>query len=235
MGPNITKVDQASQATPFAQDFLGALQGYLSSLKTGAPGPLQQQGVGASGQQYDNGLAQLFGGVNTAAGVKNYTPQLIDATTNVSNRQTDRNAAQIRESFGASGNRLGTSRARVEGQYRNEAGDTLAQTIASILMAQNQAETQARQFDVGANQAAFGTYANIAGAGILPQEIIATPSIGSQIVNGLISGAAAYLGGGGAIPGLGGGGAGSMPTGFGGMPARGGGFNSLPPTGRINI
>lgn len=231
MGPNIKKVDQSSQATPFAEDFLKLLQGQISGMLTPGAGPLQGQGIGTSPQQYDNSIARRIGGVDTASGVQDFTPQLIESVTAKSNLNTDRNAAQVRESLGAGGSRLGTSLAKVEGRTRNEAGVDLSQLIAQILMGQNQQVTQARQFDVQANQQALAPFVNLASQGILPQEIIASPGIGSQILSGLIQGASAYLGGGGAIPGLGDRDAKVAPgttNPFGGMPNNGGVY-TLPP------
>lgn len=189
MGPSIQREERSSQATPFAEDFLKQLQGILSQSGGAQTDGPRQQNLGGS-------PAAALGGVNTAAGVRDQTPGLIDAITRRSNIQTDRNAAQVRESFGAAGNRLSASRGRVETRGRNEAGFDLAQIIAGILSNQAGRETQAEQFDVGANQQFMQMLAMIAGQGIIPEELIVGPGIGQQLLTGGIRAGAAVLSGG---------------------------------------
>lgn len=186
-GPNVQREERSSQATPFAEDFLKQLQGLLSQTGGAQTVGPQQRGVGGS-------PAAALGGINTAAGVRDQTPGLIDALTQRANVATDRGAAQIRESFGAQGGRLGTSRQRVEGQFRNEAGFDLNQIIQQILTGQAGRETQAQQFDVGANQQFFQLLSSIAGLGIIPEELIVSPGLGSQLLAGGIKGGAAAIG-----------------------------------------
>jgi hypothetical protein len=203
MGVNTKNVAVSSQATPLAEDFMKMLQGWLANPSGTPSGPQQRTGVGSGVDQYMNSPAARIGGVNTAGQVQDYSTQLMDAVTARSGLATDRNAAQIRESFGASGNRISSSLAAKEGQYRNEAGMNLDQIIAQILTEQGDRTQSARQFDVGANQAALNPYMQAMQLGALPEEVIASPDWKSQLLTGVLQGAGAYLGGGGSF-GLGG-------------------------------
>lgn len=203
MGPNIEKVERTSQATPLATDFMRMLQGWLSNPEGTPAGPAQRTGVGSGSDQYMNSPWARLGGVNTAAGVADYTPQLTQAVTEKSNLGTDRGAAQIRESMGAAGNRFSSSLARTEGQFRSEAGTNLDQLIAQILTDQGARQTQAQQFDVNANFQALAPFLQAMQQGVIPEEIIATPGWGSQLISGAMQGLGAYVGGGGRF-GLGG-------------------------------
>jgi hypothetical protein len=159
---------------------------------------LSQQGGAQTEGPLQNNLgrspAAAIGGVNTASGVTNQTSGLIDAVTQRSNVATDRGAAQIRESFGAQGNRLSTGLARTEGQFRNEAGFDLSQIIAGINNQQAGRETQAAQFDASANNQILQILSGIAGTGILPEELLVSPGIGSQILSGLLQTGASFAG-----------------------------------------
>lgn len=232
MGPNIQSVDRSSQATPFAEDFLKLLQGQLSTAF--APG------AGTAGMTPGTNFQQALGGINTASQLTNAAPGLIEALTNRSQATTDRDAAQLRESFGAMGGRFGSAVSRGEGQLRSESGLNLDQLVASVLMEQSGREQAARQFDVMSNLEAAIPFFQMAGQGIIPQEIIASPGIGSQLLSGGLNALGMYLGGGGSF-GLGnlfGGGGGNQPQGPMQFPNPGSGGNIWeqpqfgPPPGR---
>lgn len=230
MGPNIKSVERTSQATPFANDFLKYLQGQMSTAfatPTGTAGSTP----GQSAQQYTN-FQQKLGGINTAGSFADETPALLNALTARSNATTDRNAAALREGNSALGNRFGSSAARGEGLLRAESGLNLDQLLASVMIDRANALQQARQFDVGANIEAVNPLFNLAGLGIIPNEVIASPGVGQQILTGGLQALGTYLGGGGGFGGLGklfggGGGPPQMPPSFPGLPNSGG----VPATG----
>lgn len=223
MGPNIQSVERTSQATPFAADFLKLLQGQLSTAQ-GVPTGTAGSTPGQSAQQYTN-FQQRLGGINTAGNFADETPALIAALTARSNATTDRNAAALREGHGALGNRFGSSLTRGEGLLRSEAGLNLDQLIAGVMLDRSNALQQARQFDTMANIESVAPFFNMAGLGIIPNEIIASPGVGQQLLSAGIDGLAAYLSGGGSF-GFGGG--------KGGAPNMGGG-GSMPQLPRIDF
>ncbi len=104
---------------------------------------------------------------------------------------------------------------------QDDAGNNLDQLIAGIMTDQGARQQSAREFDVNANQnknnqflqglqALFGmgeantnTFKDVASQGIVNPETIATPSLGSQLLQGGLSALTSYLGSGGKF-GLGG-------------------------------
>lgn len=211
MGPKIQRVENRSQATDYAENFLDVLNGQVNQA-AGAQtvGPQQAGGVGNGEGQRANAIDRL-GGVNTLAGVEDHSDQLISAVTAKNAAGFDRQAAEIRESQGILGNRFGSSTSRGIGLAGAENQLNLDQLIASILTDQGARKTQAAQYDANANLGRAGLMANVASTGILPDEIIATPGVGSQLLSAGSNIAAAYLTGGMSLPSMGGGGGKPQP------------------------
>lgn len=209
MGPKIQSVDRTSQATPYANDFLRILQGHLDSAFTTPTGTAGMT-PGQSPVQMTN-FQQKLGGINTAGSLVDSSPQLIEALTRRSAVTTDRNAAALREGHGALGNRFGSSLTRGEGLLRSESALNLDTIIGNILMEQAARQQAARQFDVQANLEAAAPFFQMASLGIIPNEIIASPGVGAQLLSGGLDFLGSFLGGGGKLPFFGGGGGG---TGF---------------------
>lgn len=202
MGPNVKTIQQSNAATPLSNDLLGMLQGYIHQ-QGGAQttGPLQKQGSGTAGQQYNNSVEQRLGGINTEGALGDETDKLISAVQNRSSATTERNAAALRQSFGTSGNRFSSAAAKGEGLLRSESGTNLDQTIANILNAQVGQKQAAREFDVNANHQAASNFFQLGSQGILNPEQIVSPSIGQQLFSAATQIGAAYLG---KAPGIGG-------------------------------
>lgn len=216
MGPKVQSVDQTNRATPLAEDFLKILQGQIDegAFGTGV-GPLQRE-AGTSAKQFVNSM-QGAPDVNTAGKVGDYSKRLIDSTTELSNRQTNRGAADLREAFGAAGTRYGSSLATGEGRYRADANMDLGNIIAQILTSQGDREQSARQFDVNANQNKNAQFMNalsqlfgmgeantapflgISQQGILNPETIVSDSLASTLLKGGLNTASSYLEGGGDV------------------------------------
>ena len=187
MGPDIKRVQPKSQATPFAEDFMKVLEGYISTAFSNN-GPMQRES-GSSPRQY----LQSVMGINTAGDLRNDSDRVIGGIQKGHNMRVDRGASQIREQFGGAGHRISSSLAAKEGQFRNEAGINLEELIGQVLLNQSAQEQAARQFDVQANISAFAPLFQMASLGIMPEEIIATPGVGSQILTGITGGLSNYL------------------------------------------
>ncbi len=179
-GPNVQKEEVTSQATPLAEDFLKILQGQLGegAFGTGV-GPLQRE-AGTALRQFISGL-QGQGGVSAGA------DRLIGGIEERGEARIERGAADLREQGGILGQRFGSSLAQGEALFRSEAGAELDRTVGGI-------QQQQEQFDsnqlLAAISALFGfgernvaTVGQAAGLGIFPEEIIVSPSTGTQIIS----------------------------------------------------
>lgn len=216
-GPRIDRVERTSQATPFAEDFLKQLQGELAAygLGTGV-GPLQRES-GTAIRQYLAGLQQR------AAGLSQGKSPLLDAISKRNEEFVNRQAASLKDVFGASGARFGSQVARGESDLRRGAASDFAVTSAGTLLQEQQFLDQllpaviGQQFQMGG--AALAPMLQLAQLGILPEEVIASPGLGQQLVGGGLTAAGAFLGGPAA--------AGLFQGGFGGG-GGGGGINTVP-------
>lgn len=203
MGPQTKPVERRSQATPFAEEFLKQLMGELTQSKGAqTTGPMQRTGVGSGPQQT---FTSRLGGVDTASGVADHSTQLIDALQSRSQATSQRNAAELREGFSLMGNRVGSSLARGEALQRSEEKLNLDQLIAQVLTDQGARKTQASQFDAAQNAQITQMFAGLAGLGIIPEELIVSPGIGSQLLSAAANIGSAYVSGGGSLFGGGGG------------------------------
>lgn len=202
MGPDIQNVERGSQATPLAEDFLAKLQGQLSSEAFGTGvGPLQR----LAGANIGDVIAMLQGG-GTAGRLRDDSAGLVrDVEAGAARRGAEGRANIIESVSGSTGDRFGSAVARGVGDFEQGAQLDLNQLISQILFEQSAREQSAREFDIGAllqaigGQQAFGeqntgTFERFSMAGILPEEIIASPGIGSQILNAGLQAGAASLG-----------------------------------------
>lgn len=219
MGSSIQTVENRNLASPLSEDYIKVLQGQIDegAFGTGV-GPMQRS-AGKSAQQYVRGLEERVGaGVNTESKVQDYSSRLIDAERTLANRQTDREAANLREAFGAAGTRYGTTLLQGEGRFREDRAQGLDATIAQILTQQGDREQAAREFDItsGQNQmqmllqgiaslfnmgeANTAEFSKFASQGIVNPDNIVTPGLGSQLLSGGLNFLSSYLSGGGKIP-----------------------------------
>ena len=101
----------------------------------------------------------------------------------------ERGAADLREQGGILGQRFGTSLSSGEALFRTEAGAELDRTVGGIQLQERQFDQQAlfqaisQLFDFGESN--VNTIGQFAGLGILPEEIIVSPSTTTQIVTGV--------------------------------------------------
>ncbi len=180
-GPNIESEEVTSQATPLAEDFLSILQGQLSSGAFGT-------GVGPLQREAGTALRQFIQSLRGQGGVSEGSARLIGGLESASQARTERGVADLREQGGILGTRFGSSLAQGEALLRSESGAALDQLIGGI-------QEQGRQFDIGLllqsigqlfgqGQANIQPFQQFAELGIFPEEIIVSPSTGTQIVTG---------------------------------------------------
>lgn len=200
-GPQIENVTRESQATPLAEDVLQSLRGQLAEGSFGqGVGPLQRQGSNAV-SQYLNHLQGVAAGGSTP---------LIDALTRLHGRQTERGAANVKEQMGVAGAAAGSSLADALSLYQAEQDAAFDVTAANSLMQQEQMLLNAANmlFDMG--QLNIQPFLQMAQLGIIPEEIVASPGLGSQLLTAGANTLGAYFGSGGRLP-FGGGGGGGGP------------------------
>lgn len=180
-GPNVQREEQVSQATPLAENFLEILQGQLSSGAFGT-------GVGPLQREAGTALRQFITSLQGPGGVSAGSARLIEGLEATSQARTERSAADLREQGGITGARFGTSLASGEALLRSEAGASLDQLIGGI-------QEQGRQFDVGLllqsigqlfgqGQANLQPFQQFSALGILPEELIVSPSTTTQVITG---------------------------------------------------
>jgi len=186
MGPRVQREEQRSQATPLGNDFLKILQGQIAEGSFGqGAGPLQRH-AGTALEQYLNSIQERV----SSGQDSNQTSQLISSLTKGSETRTNRQAADLREGFGAAGNRFGSAGALGEARLRGDVASNLDQTIGGI-------RTNQAQFDAGQllntinllqnlGQGNVDLFSRFAQMGILPEELIVSPGIGDQILSGLL-------------------------------------------------
>ncbi len=186
-GPDITRVEGKNQATDFGTNFIKFLQGQMDegAFGTGV-GPLQRE-AGTAARQFVNSQQS-----SVAGGPSQSLQRLLGGIEAGSLRRTEESAGNLREAFGITGNRFGSALALGEGRLRAEAGEGLDRTLGQL-------GEQGRQFDINAllegiaqlfsqGQANTSTFERFASLGILPDEIIAQPGIGDQLISGAIQG-----------------------------------------------
>lgn len=210
MGPQSQTVARSSQATPLAGDVLSQLRNLISTEGLGAPVTALQQEAGTSARQF---VQALQGGtavrdVPSREGVRGVIRRDI-------NRATEEQAANLRESFGASGSgRFGSSLLGAERELRTDALTQLADALTQMEFQAGQLGIQ-RDLGVGRqllqgiqSMQSFGAqnlqpFLQLAATGILPEEIITTPNpflqLGTALIGGAGSAAQGALSAGGAL------------------------------------
>lgn len=176
-----------------ARHFLGRNQGGSGGIPaTGDFG----SGVGSAGQAATSGIQSFIQAAQQgveAGGVDPGTQALIEAITARSGVVADRQAADLREAYGAAGNRFGTALARGEGQLRSDialgADQIIAQTLANR-QSQNEANL-IQSLALLQQQGALNIQPFLTALGIgLPQaENVVSPGVGSQILSGVTNAA----------------------------------------------
>lgn len=221
MGASTQRIERGSQATPLAEDFLAALQGHIAAGSLGEGFGGLQRDAGSAIRQFVNS-----GGPNTAGMLDADLTGLLDALSTVNARNTDRQAMDLREQFGAAGNRFSTGLSVGEGILRSDSLDNLNARLAELGNRTLGIQQRAREFDVGSQLQAIGSmfgmgtqslapFLQMAGMGILPEEIVQRPGLLGQLGGTILGLGGAALGnpvlgpailGGLGIPGVGGGG-----------------------------
>lgn len=197
MGPDVQTVENRNVATPLAENIVKMLQGELSAgaFQLG-PGP-QQRRAGTALDQFVSTLEQRLGDPNR-------TSELVGALETQSARRTNRQAGDLREAFGAAGNRFSTGLANSEALLRAESLANLDAIAGNVALQQEQFDTNAllqgisQLFSQGqqTRQLDLGTLLEIGTAGVNRPETIAGPGLGETILSGLFDVGASYAGAG---------------------------------------
>lgn len=163
--PNIETRQPRSQASPLAEDFLGLLRKQLLGGTFGE---------GLTGGQREAGTAikQFVNARQTPEQFNKLAAPLID----LSNLNLDRSASDLRESFGAAGNRFGSGAAGGEAKLRSEANTNLNAQLSELF---NSQQGQLLQGIMGMQQ--FGLqnlqpFMDFASQGILPEQMFVQDS-----------------------------------------------------------
>jgi hypothetical protein len=158
-------------------------------------------GIGQAGQAATSGIQSLVNASQQAVasgGMDPGTAALIEALTASSELATNRQAANLREAFGAAGSRFGSTLATGEARLRADAGVGLDQQIAQTLVGQQQSnvENLVRGLSLLQQQGQINIlpFLQAMGLGIAPAENIVSPSVGSQLLAGGIDIASAFAG-----------------------------------------
>ena len=223
MGPRVQTREQRSQATPLADDVLRMIRGQLASGRAGSGfSPLQQQ-AGTAIQQYINsGGINAMPVVRDIGPAGADFGRMVSALETVQNRRVDEQAANLREQAGAAGTRYGTTLGAAEGAFRRDAQADFNVTLEQLAVALDEArradetlgiqrdlslgqlQQSAEQFNqqrmleaittmFGMGQQNMAPIFALAQMGILPEHLMVSPGVGSQILSGIMSGASAML------------------------------------------
>lgn len=156
LSPNIENVPRTSAATPLTETLVQLMNRELGRTGGQAFGGLREAGTGI--RQF---LASGGGNIELPTRDQLLRPDismpesvdlsgLVGTLENVQNRRVGEQAADLRESFGAAGDRFGTALATGEGRFRRDAEADFEASIGQLLEG-------ARRFDVGARtQAELG-------------------------------------------------------------------------------
>lgn len=198
MGPQTKTVDRSSIATPFAESFLAELEGLIGG---------GFQGFGPRGQ--------VGGNIATNIGQRAASGQLVRDVPDINQiagllRPQQRtlvreNVADLREAFGGQGRRFGTSLATGEARLRSGLEENFMATIGRIApqLAQIGVQRDLGQAGTGLQSAGIlgqmdiqnvAPFLRLALSGILPPEVVASPSVLSQILSAGASGAGTFFG-----------------------------------------
>lgn len=185
--PEIRAHQPKSPATPLAEDVLANLRRQLT-------GGVYGEGVGPLQREAGTAIRQFVEARQTPDQFANLLQPIID----INRREVDRGAAQIRESFGAMGQRLGTPLARAEGDFRAEAGQNLDRLLSQLFMQEQGNLLQALGLMQTMGDMNIQPFLQMASLGILPENTIVTDSpwvTGAQTIAGLMEGVGSLAGG----------------------------------------
>lgn len=119
----VEQVEKRTAATPLAEDVLQTLRNQITGGTFGEGfGPLQRE-AGTAIRQF----------VNASSTLPSRFENLANPLIQLSRRETERGAANLREGFGIAGSRFGTTAARGEGLFRGEAQGRLDATLAGLM------------------------------------------------------------------------------------------------------
>ena len=164
--PDIESREVKSQATPLAE---GVLSRLMTMLTEG----------GQLGDPIGPGQTAAAAGVQdfiTARETPDQFLELMGPLRDVFNRQTDRAAAQTRESLGATGNRFSTSLIKEEGRLRGERGTELDAMISQLFLQDQGSLLQALGLQNQFATSALSPFLNLSGLGINPDQTIVSDS-----------------------------------------------------------
>lgn len=186
MGPDVQTIDNA--ATPVSGNFIQQLEGALNANSLGAGiGDLGQGAEAAITRFVSTGLDRMASG----SGVDQGTQQLADALTNRSNTNTNRQAADLREGFGATGTRFGSSLSDSEALLRGEAQQGLDIAIGELLTEAANRETATMGLLLSAiqemsrqSQSNLNPFLALTQIGQAPVENVVSPGLGDQLLAG---------------------------------------------------
>lgn len=122
--PVVSSRQQKSQATPLGEDILSLLKKQLTSSDT--------FGGGVTGAQ--QGAMKSMDKFIGARETPEQFMKLMGPLKEMFQLNTDKSAAQTRESFGATGNRMSRSAMKAEGATRNEGNLSLQAMLSQLFM-----------------------------------------------------------------------------------------------------
>jgi hypothetical protein len=180
MGAQTKNVERSSQATPFAEDVLktlsqGIMGGGTEAGHFQSPSILQRES-GTAMRQFIESLSRGPG-------------DLVGSLGQIHSREMDRGVAGLREGFSGMGGRFSTPLAREEGRMRREGAADLTATIGGIEQQHIGQMIQAlsQMFNMGTQELA--PFLQMAGLGVIPDEVIAQPNpflqMGTALAGGL--------------------------------------------------
>lgn len=194
MGAKTKTVERGSQATPFSEDVLSILTQHLN-VNPGEAGmtplsPLQRE-AGTGIRQTVDALSRGPGG-------------LLGSIPQIHQREMDRSAAGMREAFSGMGGRFGTPLMREEGRMRREGAMDMSMMMGGLEQQHAGQLMQGLAQMFGMGEAGMAPFLQMAGMGIVPDEVIAQPNPWAQFGTALVGGAGSALqgrwGGGGGGP-----------------------------------
>ena len=176
--PDITSRQPRSQASPLSDELIK----FLTEMITGTAEP----GSGGPFGDAQRGIQDFA----TARSSPEQFLELMGPLREMFNRETDKQVAQTRESFGVTGNRLSTGLAREEGRQRTERGTDLDALISGLFLKEQ--ENLLKSFEL-----LRSPFLDIARQGILPEDTIINDSsfvAASKVFGDLAKGGAAIAG-----------------------------------------
>lgn len=172
--PEIKAKQPRSQATPLSEDVLDVLR---KQVLGGAFG----EGLGPLQREAGTATRQFIKSRQTMDDFGKLAQPLID----ISRRETDRSAADLRESFGIAGSRFGTPLAFGESRLRTDAGQNLDATLAELFQQEQGRLLEAIGMLQSIGQQNIEPIMNMAQLGVLPEEMFAVDSPWMLAIEGI--------------------------------------------------